>query len=123
MTATTDKTISRFFAAMQGGATAEAEMMSLFADDATYVEPFTGALRTHRGRDAIRKTMQAGWETPVPDMRIEVDRVEVDGATVRARWTCYSPGLPGGKGSGENVFTLRDGKIERLETRYLSDQT
>lgn len=38
--------INRFFAAMQSGATSEAEMMALFADDAVYVEPFSGTVRT-----------------------------------------------------------------------------
>lgn len=107
---------NRFFAAMQTGATAENEMIGLFADDAVYVEPFTGKVRTHNGKDAIRATMRDAWKRPMPDVRIEIDRIDVSGDSVRARWTCYSSTLPGGKGSGENLFTLRDGKITRLET-------
>lgn len=110
-------TIKRFFAAMQAGATAETEMMSLFADDAVYVEPFSGREREHRGKPAIRSAMAEGWKTPLPDMRIELDRVQVEGETVRVLWTCYSPVLPGGNGRGENLFILRDGMIVRLETR------
>ena len=110
-------TIKRFFAAMQAGATAEPEMMALFADDAVYVEPFSGREREHRGKAAIRQVMAEGWKTPLPDMRIEIDRMQVTGESVRVQWTCHSPALPGGKGSGENVFTLREGMIARLETR------
>lgn len=54
-----------------------------------------------------RSVMREGWRSPIA----------VDGDTVRAEWTCYSPAIPGGSGHGENVFTLRDGKIVRLETR------
>lgn len=110
-------TIKRFFAAMQAGATAELEMMALFADDAVYVEPFSGREREHRGKAAIRQAMAEGWKTPLPDMRIEIDRMQVTGESVRVQWTCHSAALPGGKGSGENVFTLRGGMIVRLETR------
>lgn len=112
--------VGRFFAAMQVGATSEEEMMSLFADDATYVEPFSGVVRVHQGKSTILRTMREGWKTPLPDMRIEFDEVAVEGGQITARWTCHSPALPGGKGRGENVFTLRDGLIVRLETRLLS---
>lgn len=110
-------TVERFFHAMQAGASSEEEMMALFATDAVYVEPFSGRIREHHGRDAIRAVMREGWRSPLPEIRIEVDSIAVDGDTVRAEWTCYSPAIPGGSGHGENVFTLRDGKIVRLETR------
>lgn len=116
-----DPTLRRFFAAMQSGAAAEQEMMSLFSEDAVYVEPFGGAPRTHEGKPAIRRALAEGWKTPLPQMRIQVDRVDIDGPVVRARWTCMSPALPGGKGLGENTFTVRDGRIVRLETRLIMD--
>jgi uncharacterized protein (TIGR02246 family) len=115
-----DEIVRQFFAAMQGGATAESKMASLFAEDAEYVEPFSGRSRTHRGRDAILAAMRAGWEKPLPNMRIEVDHVAITGDVVTARWTCHSPAIPGGKGQGQNVFTLRDGLIVRLETTLSS---
>ena len=114
-----DPTVRQFFAAMQSGAAAERDLMSLFSDDAVYVEPFAGSPRTHEGKPAIRRAMAEGWKTPLPDMRIRVNRVDVDGGVVRAHWSCFSPALPGGEGSGENTFTMRDGKIVRLETRLL----
>lgn len=111
-----ERTARDFFLAMQTGASAEADMMALFAEDAVYVEPFTGSPVAHQGKDAIRQVMRQGWAQPLPDMRIEVDRLSIDGNRIVAEWTCYSRGLPGGRGRGTNVFTVRDGRIVRLET-------
>lgn len=101
---------------MQTGASAEDEMMTLFTDDAVYVEPFTGSPATHAGKHAILAAMRRSWAQPLPEVRIEVDRLHVDGDTVTADWTCHSPGLPNGRGCGTNVFTLRAGRIARLVT-------
>lgn len=114
-----EPTVDRFFAAMQTQGQSEAEMMALFADDAEYVEPFSGAARSHRGREAIRQALRESWRQPLPSMRIQIDEVRVDAGVTRARWTCFSPALPGGSGRGENTFTLRDGLITRLETRFV----
>lgn len=51
-------------------------------------------------------------------MTISLDRVDIAGEHVTVAWTCRSPGLPGGEGHGVNLFTLKDGKISRLETRF-----
>lgn len=107
--------VERFFAAMQ--AMDEEGVVSLFAENGVYVEPFSGAPREHRGRDAVRAAFRAGWAHPLPDQRIVVDRVDVEGDTITAAWTCHSPALPGGRGSGTNVFVLAAGHIARLETR------
>lgn len=109
--------VLRFFAAMQGGAQSEGELMALFHDEAEYIEPFTGARTRHEGKAAIRDAMAAGWQHPLPDMRIEVDRFEARPDSLVVDWTCHSPGLPNGKGSGTNVFVLRDGLILSLETK------
>lgn len=108
--------IQRFFAAMQGGISHESAMMSLFAEDATYTEPFGGTPRTHNGRAQITAVMRASLSQPLPDMRIVVERIDATGSSAKVAWTCHSPALPGGRGSGVNVFTFRDGKITRLET-------
>jgi hypothetical protein len=101
---------------MQAGAPSADEMMSLFADDAEYVEPFSGKPVRHVGKLAIRKATQLGWERPLPDMTISIDRLDLDGDEVRAEWTYRSPALPGGSGRGVNQYRLRDGRIVRLET-------
>lgn len=119
MSASEQTIVNRFFSAMQVGATAETEMMNLFHDDAVYIEPFTGRIRTHSGKLAIRACMREGWRTPLPDVRIDIDELTVQGAEVIVRWTCRSPALPGGEGKGENRFTLQGGLIIRLETRIL----
>ncbi|MBL8683516.1 MAG: nuclear transport factor 2 family protein [Myxococcales bacterium] len=101
---------------MQAGLSHEASMMSLFAEDAAYVEPFSGAPRTHEGRAQIAAVMRASMASPLPEMRIEYARIDTTGSSATVAWTCFSPALPGGKGSGVNVFTFRDGVITRLET-------
>jgi ketosteroid isomerase-like protein len=107
---------------MQGGPTHEEAMAALFAEDAVYVEPFSamGQMTSHTGRAAVRAALRAALATPLPEQRIVVDRVDVDGDVLVATWTCHSPALPGGSGRGTNTFTFRGGLIARLETRFLS---
>lgn len=105
-----------FFAAMQGGAASESAMMALFRDDAAYIEPFSGSVRRHQGKAAIREVMLAGWQYPLPDMRIVVDAYHATSDGAVADWTCHSPGLPAGKGSGCSRFTFSGGLIASLET-------
>jgi uncharacterized protein (TIGR02246 family) len=113
---TTPLPIAAFFRAMQAGAAAEASMAQLFADDAVYIEPFSGRPTTHKGKEAIMATMRAGWAYPLPDMKIELDSVEVSGNEIVVAWICRSPGLPGGLGRGVNRFSLDGGLISKLET-------
>jgi hypothetical protein len=110
--------ISNFFLAMQAGRAGSKQMETLFADDASYEEPFSGQLTTHRGRGAIMAAMSAGWSQPLPEMHIAIDRVETAGPVVRVDWTCYSPALPNGLGKGRNEFELKNGKITRLKTSF-----
>jgi ketosteroid isomerase-like protein len=112
----TPEIVARFFNAMQRGKAAEADMAALFAEDAVYVEPFSGAPQIHMGLDAILATMRGGWDFNPPDMRIEVESASVDGTEISVDWTCISSALPGGRGSGTNRFSVIDGVIMRLET-------
>lgn len=90
--------------------------MAFFADDAVYEEPFTGEARQHEGKHAIFKAMALGWEMPLPDMTIAIDKVEVESGEIRVSWTCRSPGLPDGQGSGLNRFEIEGGLIKSLVT-------
>lgn len=108
--------VQRFFHAMQAGPDGADALLALFADDAVYVEPFSGEERTHEGLDAIREALRPGWEQPLPDLTITVDRVDTEGDRVTAEWTCRSPALPGGEGRGTNVFHVDGGQIRRLHT-------
>lgn len=123
MTSPPPSVVADFFRCMQAGAPDAEQMMALFTDDAVYVEPFSGTVSTHQGKPAIRAAMAMGWERPLPDMTISIDRVDLDGDVVRAEWTCRSPVLPGGAGRGVNHFTMRQGRIARLETTLLGAPT
>ena len=114
--------ISNFFLAMQAGRAGAERLAACFAADAVYCEPFTGEVRTHHGRDAVLSAMALGWEQPMPDMHIRVDRADVSGAEITLDWTCFSPAIPGGQGSGTNLFRMKDGLIKRLETVLKGDK-
>ncbi len=108
--------IANFFLAMQAGKAGAEALAAHFASDATYEEPFTGEMRRHVGRDAVMEAMALGWENPMPDMRIKVERVDTNGNVIELDWTCYSPAIPGGQGSGHNRYVMRDGLIVELVT-------
>ena len=106
--------VDRLFKAMQAGPSGEREMMALFSDNAVFVEPFSGMPQTHTGKDAIKTSFQSMWKTPAPDLKLIVDRVDLDGKNVRAEWTCTSPVFPTPM-RGYDLFSIREGLIERLE--------
>ncbi len=113
--------VERYFAAMRRGAEAEDEMMALFADDAVYVDPFSGEMRTSTGREAIRATLRSGWETPLPDLKLVVDEITIEPGHAASVWTCESPALPGPI-RGRDRYVIRSGKIARLEVEILPDE-
>ncbi len=110
--------IERYFAAMRRGAEAEDEMMELFADDAVYVEPFTGAAEPWVGKDAVRTALRRGWEQPLPDLELHVRRIDIGGTEATAEWVCTSSALPGPV-TGSDRYTISNGKITRLEVRIV----
>jgi ketosteroid isomerase-like protein len=105
--------VERYFRAMQRGPDGEDDLVALFAEDAVYVEPFTGG--THEGRDAIRAWLNGSRADAPPDLRLTVERVDVAGDTVEAHWTCESPAFAR-PATGRDRFTIRDGRIARLES-------
>ncbi len=113
--------VSNFFLAMQAGEPGAAALEAMFAEDAIYEEPFTGETRRHEGRAAIMKAMALGWEMPMEDTRLQVRHAETTGGEVRVAWTCYSPSIPGGQGSGLNRFTFEGDKITSLITTLDQD--
>jgi hypothetical protein len=111
------KVIEDLFKAMQSGPAGEEAMMSLFADDAEFIEPFSahGQTQTHKGKSAIRHSFKQMQQDPPPDMRLTLDRVDLDGGNVRAEWTCTSPVFPSPM-KGYDLFSINPaGKIRRLE--------
>ncbi len=110
-------TVDRYFEAMQRGPEAAEELFALFADDAVYVEPFTGETRTHEGRAAIEHCFRESWKNAPPDMTLEVNRVDVDGDTVHSRWTCSSPAFDAPV-KGHDRCVVDGGRIRRLEVTF-----
>lgn len=106
--------VEDLFRAMQAGPAGEQLMMSLFLDDAVFIEPFGGQPVTHQGHEAIRESFRQQTAHPLPDMKLTLDRVDLDGPVVRAEWTCTSSAFPTPM-RGHDLFTIKDGKIERLE--------
>lgn len=107
--------VESWFAAMRKGAAGEGELLALFHDDAEYVEPFSGEPRRHVGKAAIRACLSESLKTPLPDLELSVQRVDVDGERVRASWVCSSSVFEAPV-QGLDVYTLREGLIARLET-------
>ncbi|WP_305987230.1 nuclear transport factor 2 family protein [Roseibium sp. MMSF_3544] len=108
--------IANFFLAMQAGPSGSDILGSLFAEDAVYSEPFSGQTDPHRGRNAILAAFAASRSDAFDDAVINLGAVEIDGDTITVKWTCYSQAIPGGSGSGTNVFTLSGGRIISLVT-------
>lgn len=111
--------VDRYFSAMRRGAEAEEEMLALFADDAVYDEPFSGR-EPAEGIEAIRQRLRRGWEVPLPDLELDVLEIEVGPGSARSRWECRSSGLPAPV-QGEDRYEIADGRITRLEVRFLSE--
>jgi ketosteroid isomerase-like protein len=106
--------VDQVFAAMHARAEGEKAMMALFAEDASLTEPFSGQPRTHKGKEAIRTWfLQAVGEMP-PDMKIKLDRLDMDGGRVKAEWTCTSSVFPTPM-RGHDLYTIKGGKIANAE--------
>ena len=114
---TVENVINRYFAAMRQGTEGAQELFELFADDAVYIEPFTGE-DPAVGIDAIRRRFALGWETELPDLEIDVLEIRVDGPSAWTSWECRSPGLPGPV-QGEDLYEVADGRIVRLEVKIV----
>ncbi len=108
--------IERYYRAMEHGSAEQ--MDGLFADDAVYVEPFSagGAPTEHSGRPEIVQWLNDSFQAGNKGVTITLDRLDVDGNTVVAEWTCVGPMLPGPM-KGHDRYEVRDGQIARLDTR------
>lgn len=113
-------TVEAYFRAMQAGPAEAEALFALFAEDALYIEPFSGTRRTHRGRPAIEHCLRTSWQTAPPDMTLTVDRIDVDEATVTTRWTCRSPVFPHPM-RGEDRCRVVAGRIVELDVRFLPE--
>jgi len=110
--------VEQYFQAMRTGAIASDEIVDLFADDALYIEPFSGEALAHVGKAAIRQSFIDSQRNAPPDMTLTLDQVEVDSECIRSVWTCSSPAFAHPM-RGQDLWTLNDAKIVRLETSFL----
>jgi len=75
----------------------------------------SGRVQTHSGKAAIRNSFRDQWKNPVPDLKLILNRVDLDGPLIRAEWTCTSPAFPRPM-RGYDLFTVDPtSKIKRLE--------
>ncbi|ASP34566.1 hypothetical protein CHH27_16040 [Labrenzia sp. VG12] len=109
--------ITNFFLAMQAGPSGQELLRALFTEDAEYSEPFSGQDEPHRGRDAILAAFAGSRTEEFDDAVIHLGSVELEDDTITVAWTCYSRAIPGGQGSGKNIFRLENGKIVSLITK------
>ncbi len=114
VTTTDQRIIEDLFKAMQTGPAAENDLLALFAEDGVLVEPFTGQMQTHQGKPAIKASLVPMWSNRAPDMKIKLDRVDMQDSTIRAEWTCTASVMPGPM-RGYDLFQIQGGKIKRLE--------
>ncbi len=116
-----DRAIVESYArAMQAGQAGAADLVALFADDAVYMEPWS-TMTSHTeivGRASIAAWFTESLAKMPADFTLTINRLDLEGDTVRSDWTCTSAVFPGPM-QGHDLFTIRDGKIARLET-YLS---
>lgn len=108
--------LSNFFLAMQAGTSGLEQLTKLFHEKATYSEPFSGQSEPHLGRNSIIAAFKASQTEGFRDAVIELHSVELADDEVHVHWTCYSQAIPGGQGSGLNVFQLQGGLITSLVT-------
>jgi len=122
---TAQEVVKRYFSAMRVRASGSNGMAALFTDDAVYVEPFSAAFgggsaekHTHHGKAAVVAYFDAAWQQQPPDMVVALDRLDIDGDLIRSEWTCTASIFPAPL-RGYDVYTIRGGKIARLETTLL----
>ncbi len=65
------------------------------------------------------EALQRGWEEPLPDLELDVRRIEIHDGGATFEWVCTSPALPAPV-YGCDRYTIADGKIVRLEVEILA---
>ena len=108
-------TVERYLATMQAGPSGLDELVGLFDDEAVYVEPFGGQPQVHNGKSEIRAFFEVALQQHLKDVRLTLDRLDLDGERLRSEWTCHLP-MFAAPLRGFDLLSLREGRIVRLET-------
>jgi len=109
--------VDRYYDAMRAGPAGEKELLGLFAEHATYIEPFSGATQKHEGIQAIQNAFRASWEQAPPALTITVERVDIEENQVRTVWLCDSPAFPSPV-RGHDHYQIENGSIVYLEVTF-----
>lgn len=99
-----------YLGSMQKGPTGIDSMVGLYADDGVYVEHLTsvkGEIRMHAGMAAIREALSSGMKWNPPDLRVALDRLEIERISLIAHWTCTSSQFPDPMSRPTGRLTLR----------------
>ena len=72
----------------------------------------------HVGKDDIRRSCIDSHKQAPPDMTLTLDQVDVEPDCIRSSRTCTSPAFASPI-RGQDLWTIRDGKIDRLETTFV----
>ena len=107
--------VEKYLATMQAGPGGLNDLVSLFDDEAVYVEPFSGQPQVHTGKAEIRAFFENALQQHLRGVRLTLDRLDLDGGRLRSEWTCELPAFSA-RMRGFDLLTLRDGRIARLET-------
>jgi uncharacterized protein (TIGR02246 family) len=120
VTETDDLVVRRVYEAMQAGGAGKEALAGLFADDAVFVEPFSGVVQTHTGIDAIRaRTCEMVQQPRPPDFQLKIDQVTTEGGELVAYWTCTSAMMPGPM-KGRDELKIANGTISYLKIVVLT---
>lgn len=111
--------IESYARAMSAGPAGLEELTGLFAQDAVYIEPWTmmGIPTEHIGAADIRTFFEESLPKNPPDFKVTIDQIDLDGEAIRTAWTCTSAMIPAPV-RGIDLYTIRDGRIARLETQF-----
>ncbi len=106
------KIVEQMFQSMQ----AVASMMSLFADDAIWIERFSSTKpQTHRGISEIRTFLARLLSVIPPDGKISLDRLEQEDEVLRIEWTLSSSVLETPM-KGRGLWRIHSGKIVEIDS-------
>ena len=96
---------------MRLGEDREEELLRLFSDDAVWIDAFGGG--EHVGREAIAEWLRSSRKDAPPDLDVVIERIDLEGATAVADWTCESSAFAR-PARGRDRFTVHNGRIARL---------
>lgn len=107
--------IQDVFDAMELGVAGEPRMLGAFTQDAVMISPFGGEPERIEGLDAIREWfIQAVTGEGPHDLKLSIERIDLDGDGLRVYWTCASAAFPTNM-EGNDLFLFEGDLIKFYE--------